>query len=91
MSSEAAGRAPMMSLRELVNRYRALASKYGDEVPLSGFDLTHEEIEQVFSGYDEDYHISRFLHFAEKGGEKFLIDGAEATHVVIDAEIEGIL
>jgi len=90
MSVEAAGRAPMMSLRELVNRYRALVAEYGDEVPLSGFDLTHAEIEQIFSGYDEDYHISRFFHFAEKDGEKFLIDGVAATHVAIDGEIETI-
>jgi len=80
----------MMSLRELVNRYRALVAERGDEVPLTGFALTHEEIEKIFSGYDEDYHISRFFHFTDKDGEKFLIDGVAATHVSIDAEIESI-
>jgi len=88
MNVEAVGRAPMMSLRELVNRYRALVAEYGDEVPLAGFDLAHAEIEQIFSGYDEDYQISRFFHFSKKEGEKFLIDGEPATHVLIDGEIE---
>ncbi|HMI51016.1 MAG TPA: hypothetical protein VK525_05855 [Candidatus Saccharimonadales bacterium] len=91
MSAERVGRAPMMSLRELVNRYRALVAEYGDEVPLAGFALTHEEVERIFSGYDEDYHISRFFKFMDKDGAKFLIDGVAATHVVIDAEIESIL
>lgn len=107
MRAEAAGRAPMMSLRELVNRYRALVGEYGREAPLSGFALTHGEVEQIFSSLDEDYHISRFFHFSEKGNleilpeildettasprEPFLINGEAATHVTISAEIESIL
>ncbi len=46
---------------------------------------------KLFSAYDEDYHISRFFHFSEAGGQKFTINGFSATHVAIDAEIETIL
>jgi hypothetical protein len=91
MSAEAAQRAPMMPLQELVQRYLALAGKFGISVALSSFSLPSAETERLFSGYDEDYHISRFFHFTEEVGEKFSIDGVPATHVEIDPEIQSIL
>jgi hypothetical protein len=91
MSAQAAGRAPTMPLRELVRLYRSLAGNFGAPVALSGFGLTKAETERLFSGYDEDYHISRFFQFSEAAGEKFSIDGIPATHVSIDAEIQTIL
>jgi hypothetical protein len=84
-------RAPMMSLRELVEKYRSLASEFGKPVALAAFSLTRPEVELLFSGYDEDYHISRFFHFSEAGGETFAIDGVPATHVSVDSEIQTIL
>ena len=100
MSAEAARRAPpdasrplntMMPLRELVDRYRSLAGEFGKSVPLAAFQLSEMETERLFSGYDEDYHISRFFHFSESEGARFSIDGIPATHVSLDAEIESIL
>jgi hypothetical protein len=91
MSAEAAGRAPIMPLRDLVGLYRSHAGTFGEPVALSAFGLTSAETELFFSGYDEDYHISRFFHFSEAAGEKFLINGIPATHVSVDAEIETIL
>ena len=87
----AARRAPMMSLQELYRVYTTIAAKPGEPVPLSAFKLPREEIEKLFSIFDEDYHISRFFHFSEAGGEKYLIDGENVTHVAIDAEISSIL
>ncbi len=91
MSAQAAGRAPIMPLRELVRLYRSLAGNFGEPVALSAFGLAKAETERLFSGYDEDYHISRFFQFSEAAGEKFSIDGIPATHVSIDAEIQSIL
>jgi len=91
MSAKAAGRAPIMSLRDLVRLYRSHAGKFGEPVALSVFGLTNVETERLFSGYDEDYHISRFFQFSEAGGEEFSINGIPATHVSLDAEIETIL
>lgn len=91
MSSESARRTPMMPLSDLISRYRAVAGKYGLPVPLSAFQLSPAETERLFSGYDEDYHISRFFHFSEAAGEKFSINGIPATHVSLDSEIETIL
>ena len=81
----------MMPLRELDDRYRSLAGAFGESVALSAFQLNPAETERLFSGYDEDYHISRFFHFSEAGGEEFSINGIPATHVSLDAEIETIL
>ena len=84
-------RAPMMPLHELVAKYRTLAGEFGKPVALSAFALTPAETQRLFSGYDEDYHISRFFHFSENDGERFSIDGFPATHVSIDSEIQSIL
>jgi hypothetical protein len=91
MSTEATSRAPMMALRELVAIYRAHAAEFSQPVALSSFGLSPAETERLFSSYDEDYHISRFFHFSDSTGEKFLIDGVPATHVSLDAEIQTIL
>ena len=81
----------MIPLRELVARYQSLAGKFGIPVALSGFAMSREETERVFSAYDEDYHISRFFHFSHSGGDVYTIDGETVTHVAIDSEIESIL
>ena len=91
MSAEAARRAPLMSLSELVRLYRQQAADFGQPVALSALGLSTAETERLFSGYDEDYHISRFFHFSDSDGQKFSINGFSATHVFIDAEIETIL
>jgi hypothetical protein len=91
MSSEATRRAPMMPLRELVDRYLSIAVNFGIPVALSGFALSKPETERLFSSYEEDYHISRFFHFSQDAGPAFSINGFPATHVAIDAEIESIL
>jgi hypothetical protein len=91
MSAEAARRAPLMPLKELVVQYRSLGGEFGRPVALSAFKLSPAETERLFSGYDEDYHISRFFHFSETSGTSFSINGFPATHVSIDAEIETIL
>jgi hypothetical protein len=81
----------MAPLGELVARYKSLAGTFGIPVALSGFAMTREETERVFSAYDEDYHISRFFHFSHSGGDAFTIDGETVTHVAIDADISTIL
>ena len=80
-----------MHLREVVEKYLALAGGYGKPAPLAGFGLGKQEAERLFSIFDEDYHISRFFHFSNAGGEAFEINGFPHTHVSIDAEIQTIL
>jgi len=91
MGAGATRRASTMPLRELVRLYLSRAGKFGEPVALSAFELMKEETERLFSGYDEDYHISRFFKFSEAGGKSFSINGIPATHVALDAEIQSIL
>jgi hypothetical protein len=56
----------MMSLHELVDRYKELAGSFGQPVALASFGLDRSETERLFSAYDEDYHISRFFQFTRQ-------------------------
>ena len=91
MTAESVRRAPMLSLQELYRVYTTIAAKPGEPVLISAFKFSKEETEKLFSIFDEDYHISRFFHFTEVGGEEYSINGEHATHVAIDPEITSIL
>jgi hypothetical protein len=91
MSVEATRRAPIMPLRQLVEQYLRLAKVFGTPVALRSFGLTAPEIEEVFSSYNEDYHISRFFHFSKQDGTVYPIDNEPVTHISIDSEINSIL
>lgn len=80
-----------MGLPEMVARYLGIAGSFGKPAALADFGLTPEETEELFSAYDQDYHISRFLRFGCGDGARFVIGGEPATHVAIDQEIETIL
>jgi hypothetical protein len=80
-----------MELEGIVKKYLAVAGGYGKSVPLSSIGLSKEEIEDVFSTFDEDYHISRFFHFACAAGFNYQINGFPQTHVSIDSEVQSIL
>lgn len=80
-----------MTLHEAIDKYLAVAGGYGKAVALADFERSHEEIERSFSLFDEDYHISRFIHLRNDSGEVFQINGFPQTHVSIDAEIQTIL
>ena len=79
-----------MNLRDVVNKYLAIAGGYGRPAALAEFGLDPAQTERLFGSFDEDYHISRFFHFTNSGGAAFKINGFEHTHVSIDAEIETI-
>jgi hypothetical protein len=85
---------PTLTLREVVERYRALAGGFGRPVALSAFGLAREDAEQLFGAFDEDYHISRFFHFTldpTAKDQSFSINSFPQSHVSLDAEIETIL
>lgn len=91
MGGEAAGHAPMLSLKELVGHYATLAGKFGEPVALSEFGLSETATQNLFSALDEDYHISRFLHFSNANEKQYLINGEIATHVALEAGIYSLL
>ena len=81
----------MKNLSEIVDRYSSLATSFGEPVALDAFALSTEETQALFSALDEDYHISRFLHFSCVDGSTFLISGEPATHVSIEPAIRSLL
>jgi hypothetical protein len=80
-----------MSLREVVEKYLALAGGYGRLAALADFGFDRAETERTFAAFDEDYHISRYFHFSRATGTAYTINGFEHTHVSIDTEIRDIL
>ena len=81
----------MWNLGELVERYLALAGNFGHPLPLSSFALNDQEITRLFQSFDEDYHISRYLHFLKLTGKTYAIGGEDVTHVSIQEAIKEIL
>ena len=82
---------PSAKLGDLVQRYLAVSGGYGKLAALGALGLSRAETESAFGAIDEDYMISRYLHFQNDSGERFQINGFAQTHVAIDAEIQSIL
>jgi hypothetical protein len=80
-----------MNLREIVEKYLAIAGGFGYLAALVDFGLERDEVARIFDAFDEDYHISRYLHFSQVAGPAYTINGFDQTHVTIDAEIQSIL
>jgi hypothetical protein len=80
-----------MTLKEIVEKYLEIAGGFTFLAPLAGFGLERGEVERIFGAFDEDYHISRFLHFSQVSGTAFNINGFDQTHISIDEEIGSIL
>ena len=80
-----------MTLREVVDKYLAVSGAYGKPAALASLGLSREELELTFGHLDEDYHISRFIHFQCAAGANFAINGFPQTHVSIDADIQSVL
>ena len=53
-----------MDLKEIVERYKKTAGGFGKSVALAALGISREETERAFDMLDEDYHISRYIHFA---------------------------
>lgn len=81
----------MITLKMVVERYNSLAGQPGAPVALGEFGLSPEETERLFSALDEDYHISRHLHFSLAEGLRYRVSGEEVTHVAMDEAIASLL
>jgi hypothetical protein len=80
-----------MTLNEIVEKYLTIAGGFSFLAPLADFGMEREEAERVFGAFDEDYHISRYMHFMQVSGPAYKINGFEQTHVSLDEEIQFIL
>ena len=80
----------MLTLRELADRYDLLAHQSGEPVALSAFGLGDDETKNLFTAFDDDYHISRFFHFSNGEGKAYVIRGEPATHLFMDLAIRAL-
>jgi len=78
-------------LRQIVDRYLALAGAFGAAVPLGSFGFGAQETARLFSAFDEDYQVSRYMRFSRQAGAEFTINGFLQTHVALDPEIRSLL
>ncbi len=81
----------MSELAQIVERYLAIAGKFGVAVPLSAFGFGEQETARLFSAFDEDYQVSRYLKFTRQAGAEFSINGFQQTHVALDEGIRALL
>jgi len=80
-----------MNLKEIVEKYLAIAGGFAFLAPLADFGLNRSEVELIFGAFDEDYHISRYFHLSQVSGPSYSINGFDQTHISIDAEIASVL
>ena len=80
-----------MTLKEIVEKYLAIAGGFAFLAPLADFGLPKDAAERIFSAFDEDYHISRYMHFSQVSGPAYNINGFEQTHISIDEDVQSIL
>ncbi len=80
-----------MLLNELIRKYLAVAGGYGKSIAISSLGYSRAEAEKAFDVLDEDYHISRFFHFRNDGGDAYQINGFPQTHFSVEPEIQSIL
>jgi len=81
----------MSELRQIVDRYLALAGGFGAAVPLAAFAFGADETARLFSAFDEDYQVSRYMKFSRQSGAEFSINGFPQTHVALDEGIRALL
>ena len=89
-----------MTLAEGVKKYLEIAGDFGRAVPLARFGLAKEETVNLFSAWDEDYQINRYLLLTlaaseeptqPREGEVYVINGFQCSHVCFQSGIQQLL
>lgn len=90
-----------MDLATLVKKYLESAGGFGRPLHLSHFGLPKPEIERIFSEWDEDYQISRYMMLSQERDEElalfpvhervFLVNGFECSHVTFNQDIQKLM
>lgn len=90
-----------MDLATLMKKYLELTGGFGRPLHLSRFALPKTEIEKIFSEWDEDYQISRYMMLSRERDEAltsfpgdeqvYLINGFECSHVTFNQDIQKLM
>ena len=86
-----------MNLAAAVKTYLEHTGEFNLPLHLSRFGLSKPEVEALFSAWDEDYQISRFMLLSRQDDvspspeDRFSINGYDYTHVTVRPGIEEFL
>ncbi len=90
-----------MNLSAAVKKYLELAGGFDQPLHLSRLALPRADVERIFSAWDEDYQISRFMLLSRAGDEElsaytpelrvYRINNYEYSHVSFRSGIEQLL
>jgi hypothetical protein len=90
-----------MDLATLVKKYLELSGGFDRPLHLSRLGLSRPEIQKLFSQWDEDYQISRYMFLSREKDESlssypenervFLVNGFESSHVTFNQNIQDLL
>jgi hypothetical protein len=89
-----------MTLAEGVKKYLELAGGYGRPVALVHFGLSKDETVKLFSAWDEDYQINRYMLLTLAASEEptrarkaevYVINGFKCSHVSFQSGIQQLL
>lgn len=90
-----------MDLRSVIRRYLEAAGGFDRPLHLSQFGFSKEETERIFSAWDEDYQISRFMLLSCERDEAlnelpsdvrvYMINGFEVSHISFREGIQQLL
>ncbi len=90
-----------MELGEAVKVYRKVAGGYGRPMALAAFGQSRDETVKIFSAWDEDYQISRFMELTlvpsgsvpqeSDSTQSYRVNGFECSHVSFHPDIERML
>ena len=90
-----------MDLAGVVKKYLELSGGFDRPLHLSRLGLSKPEIEKLFSQWDEDYQISRFMNLSREKDEAlsafpkservFLVNRFEYSHVTFNQNIQELL
>lgn len=89
-----------MNLAMGVKKYLEIAGEFGKPAPLVKFGLSKDETQKVFSAWDEDYQINRYMLLMlppseepahPREGEVYLINGFKCSHVCFQPAIQELV
>lgn len=89
-----------MTFADAVRRYLEIAGEFGKPVLLGSFGMSKPETEKLFTSWDEDYQINRFMMLTVEASqdsagrsthEIYHVNGFDCTHVTLQPGIRELL
>ena len=85
-----------MKLKDAVEKYLAVAGRFGETMPLGQFGLPQAEAEAMLSAWDEDYHLHRHFELVpaswmSEGAPAYSVNGLLYSAIIIRESIREAL